>query len=91
MYLIFEKDPERKKANRMLVDGRLSAAYTTWNRVLVESQGPYILGNKLTHADFWLAHFVSVFDDPMVNYDWERNKFLLSDLIFFSNFPTGRR
>ncbi|OXA60888.1 glutathione S-transferase 1 [Folsomia candida] len=65
MYLIFEKDPERKKANRMLVDGRLSAAYTTWNRVLVESQGPYILGNKLTHADFWLAHFVSVFDDPM--------------------------
>jgi len=63
--IMFEKDPERKKFNRQKVDEKFKLAYTKWNKRLEESGGDYVIGKKLTHADFWLASFVSIWDDPM--------------------------
>jgi len=64
--VIFEPDAERRKIQRPYVDTRFELCYGKWNAMLVESGGPYIVGKKLTHADFWLASTVSSWDNPMV-------------------------
>lgn len=66
MLVIFEKDLERRKQNRMFVESRIQTFYAHWNKILEESGGDYVIGKKLTHADFWLASFVQIWDDPMV-------------------------
>jgi glutathione S-transferase len=68
MMIIFERDQERRKTNRVMVDARFELFYTKWNTILQESGGPYVLGKKLTHADFWLASFINIWDDPMVDF-----------------------
>jgi len=50
-----------------MVDARFQLNYAKWNQILEQSGGPFILGKKLTHADFWLANFISIWDDPFVN------------------------
>ncbi|XP_035704775.1 glutathione S-transferase 1-like [Folsomia candida] len=65
MLVIFEKDLERRKQNRMFVESRIQTFYAHWNKILEESGGDYVIGKKLTHADFWLASFVQIWDDPM--------------------------
>jgi len=65
MMLIFEKDPERKKYQKAMTDAKFALYYARWNKMLEESGGDYLLGKKLTHADFWLANFISMWDDPL--------------------------
>jgi len=62
--IIFESDFERRAKNRTLVEARFEIYYAKFNRMLEESGGPYILGKKLTHGDFWLASYLNIWDDP---------------------------
>jgi len=62
--IIFEADFERRKTNRALVEARFNLGYAKFNKMLEESGGPFILGNKLTHGDFWLASYLNIWDDP---------------------------
>ncbi|ODN04946.1 Glutathione S-transferase [Orchesella cincta] len=62
---LFERDPERKKQMKLIVDQKFKLYYAKLSSILEEEKGDFILGNKVTHADFWLANFISIWDEPM--------------------------
>jgi glutathione S-transferase len=64
--LLFERDFERKAQGRVLLEGKFRLYYAKFSKILETSGGDYVIGNKLTHADFWLASFISVWDEPLV-------------------------
>lgn len=63
---VFERNPEIKKEGKIVVDTKFKVYYKKFSKVLSEREGDFVLGNKLTHADFWLANFISMWNEPLV-------------------------
>ncbi|KAJ6643640.1 Glutathione S-transferase, partial [Pseudolycoriella hygida] len=62
----FTRIPEQKKIFRGMLDPRVQLYYRKFSEILNEKPGDFILGTKLSHADFWLANLVSMLDRPFV-------------------------
>jgi glutathione S-transferase len=61
---IYQNDESCYEAQRALIDPKFSIYYSAWNRILENSGGDYVLGSKLSHADFWLACWIDIWDGP---------------------------
>jgi len=59
---------ERKKELSVKLDAKFDLSYAKFNKILEQSGGDFILGEKVTHADFWLASFMNIWDDPIVSF-----------------------
>jgi glutathione S-transferase len=64
--VMFEKDPQRKIQGRTTLEAMFRMYYAKFCNILENSGGDFVIGKKLTHADFWLANFVSIWDEPLV-------------------------
>ncbi|CAL8090017.1 unnamed protein product [Orchesella dallaii] len=64
--IVLETDAERKtQAMAGVITPKFKLYYEKFSKILEETKGDYILGSKLTHADFWLAHFVQFWGTPL--------------------------
>ncbi|CAL8090026.1 unnamed protein product [Orchesella dallaii] len=61
----FEMDSQRKLRMKADLDEKFRLYYEKFSKILEEDEGDFILGSKVTHADFWLANFISIWDEPM--------------------------
>jgi glutathione S-transferase len=61
---LFSINAETKAFIKNMVDMKFPLYYDKFNKILENSGGDYVAGKKLTHADFWLASFVNVWDGP---------------------------
>jgi len=62
---LFERDADRRIANQPAIDQRFRIYYGKLNALLEEEDGDFLNGDKLTHADFWIASFVHIWNNPL--------------------------
>jgi len=62
---VFERDPARRAANKPVIDQRFPLYYAKLNQLLEETDGDFLNGTKLSHADFWIASFVNIWNNPL--------------------------
>jgi len=85
--IMFERDPERKALGKTQLDTKFRLYYSKFAKIVESSSGDYIIGNKLTYADFWLANFISIWDEPLVNEHSTICSFLYASCYFSYTLP----
>jgi len=55
----------RRMLTKQVIDERFPLYYAKLNALLEETNGPYLNGTKLTHADFWIASFIQIWNNPL--------------------------
>ncbi|ODN04948.1 Glutathione S-transferase 3 [Orchesella cincta] len=63
---VLETDAARKTESMSgVIRPKFKIYYEKFSKILEEEKGDFVLGSKLTHADFWLAHFTQFWGTPL--------------------------